>query len=85
MLKEWKAAREFGSRFKRAADRAREAYREGRVEQEPAITDRMIASIEAEFNARSKDGLYWGAKTLTDRGPGAQEKNLELIFSASYG
>lgn len=80
MLKEWKSAREFGSRFKRAADQARGAYREGRVEQEPAITDRMIASIEAEFNSPSEDGLFWRAKTLTDRGAGSQEKQFGADF-----
>lgn len=80
MLKDWIAARGFGSRFERAADQARKRYRGGRVEQEPAITDRMPSPIEAEFNAPTENGLFWRAKTLADLGPGSQEKQFGADF-----
>lgn len=46
---------------------------DGRVEQEPAMTDRMIARIELALEGVEINGITWKAKTLTDRGRGAQE------------
>ena len=54
--------------------------RHGRAEQEPAVTDRMIASIEAEFDTPERDRFYWSAKTLTDRGRGSQESKHGADF-----
>ena len=74
MLKEQKLARDFGRRFHLATELARRALCEGRAEQEPGITDRMIGAVEALFDGQSDKSVTWSAKTLTDRGPNAQEK-----------
>jgi hypothetical protein len=80
MLSNLSIAREFGRRFAHAADRARLALCEGQAEQEPAVTDRMIASIEAEFDNPERERFYWSAKTLTDRGRGSQESKYGADF-----
>jgi hypothetical protein len=80
MLAKLPIAKEFGRRIAHAADRARIALGDGRAEQEPAVTDRMIASIEAEFDTPERNRFYWSAKTLTDRGRGSQESKYGADF-----
>lgn len=55
---------------------------EGLVEQEPAMTDRLIQSIQTAVNGLSDGRLKWRAKTLTDRGAGSQESVYGADFVA---
>jgi hypothetical protein len=56
------------------------AIRDGRIEQEPAITDRLLGRIEAHMDGFETNGMRWSAKTLTDRGRGAQESRYGADF-----
>lgn len=58
-----------------------EAYNEGRIEQEPAFTDRMIGHIEEAMRHYRVKGITWQAKTLTDHGPNSQEKKYGADFA----
>lgn len=73
MLTYYHAVREAATRIAAATDRSVHAFTEGRVEQEPAMTDRMLGAIEESLDGAEIRGIRWTAKTLTDRGPGAQE------------
>jgi hypothetical protein len=50
------------------------------VEQEPAMTERMITAIEKALDGEVIRGVRWEAKTLTDRGKGTQEKRYGADF-----
>lgn len=56
---------------------------ENLVEQEPAMTDRLIQSIQTAVNGLSDGKLKWKAKTLTDRGAGSQESVYGADFVAA--
>jgi hypothetical protein len=64
-----------------AADHALQAFRDGRIEQEPAFTDRMIGHIEEAMRGFEVKGVTWQAKTLTDRGPKSQESQYGADFA----
>src|SRR5690349_12693142 len=51
MLKSYRTVREVASVISQAADDAMEAYRTGRVTDEPNITDRFMGAIETRVNA----------------------------------
>ncbi|GCL35085.1 hypothetical protein SR1949_01770 [Sphaerospermopsis reniformis] len=57
-----------------------EAFRDGRVEQEPALTDRLLGKMESVLNNKRIAGIKWTVKTLTDRGGRSQES----IFGADF-
>ena len=57
-----------------------ESLREGEVEQEPAMTDRMLGAIVQSLSGYRGKGLRWRAHTLTDRGPGAKER----VYGADF-
>lgn len=80
MLPHYRAVREAGRQIAGAADRAVEALRQGRVEQEPAMTDRLLGAIEESLHGDNTHGIRWSAKTLTDRGRGAQERRFGADF-----
>lgn len=80
MLGHHHVVREVADEIAGAIRRAVEALREGRVEQEPAMTDRMIGAIEETLRDFKARGVQWGAKTLTDRGPGSQESKCGADF-----
>ncbi len=63
-----------------AAEGTIEALNTRRVEQEPQFTDRMIGRIEQALEEYQIKGVIWRAKTLTDRGRGAQES----IYGADF-
>jgi hypothetical protein len=63
-----------------AADLAVGDLRERRVEQEPHLTDRMLGQIEQAIDGYRSKGVVWAAKTLTDHGPGAQERRYGADF-----
>jgi hypothetical protein len=52
----------------------------GQVEQEPAMTDRMLGRIEQALSGIEINGIVWKAKTLTDRGRNAQESKIGADF-----
>lgn len=54
---------------------------EGRVEQEPAFTDRMLGRIETAMDGYATKGVRWTAKTLTDRAPNSQEREFGADFA----
>lgn len=72
MIREYAVIRESASRIAEAANRTRDSLGDGTVEQEPAFTDRMLGRIAEAMQGFEVKGVRWTAKTLTDRGPGAQ-------------
>jgi hypothetical protein len=60
-----------------------DALRDGRVEQEPALTDRLLGSMEHVLNRKPVAGVRWTVKTLTDRGRGSQESVFGADFMAA--
>lgn len=60
-----------------------DALRDGRVEQEPAVTDRLLGSMEHVLNGKRVAGVRWTVKTLTDRGRGSQESVFGADFMAA--
>ncbi len=81
MIRSLGIVREAAARTAGAAERALAALREGRVEQEPAFTDRMLGAIEESMRAFETKRVRWTAKTLTDRGPNAQESRHGADFA----
>jgi hypothetical protein len=74
------AVRAAAQRIANAIDHSVAALRAGRVEQEPAMTDRMLGAIEEGLIDCHVKGIRWTAKTLTDRGPGSQESEYGADF-----
>jgi hypothetical protein len=72
--------RSVARRIARAADSAIEDHNRGLVEQEPQLTDRWLGRIAESLQGYRAKGVTWTAKTLTDRGPGAQEKQYGADF-----
>jgi hypothetical protein len=72
--------RESARRVAQAADGTVETLRDGRIEQEPAYTDRMLGRIEQAMDEFRVKGVTWSAKTLTDRAPNAQEREFGADF-----
>lgn len=64
----------------RAVAQVREAYSQGRVTQEPHLTDRLLGAIETRMEGYEVSGLRWSAKTLSDRGKGSEEKRYGADF-----
>ena len=81
MIRSLGIVREAAARAGGAAARALDAFREGRMEQEPAFTDRMLGRIEESMQEFSTKGVSWKAKTLTDRGRNAQESRHGADFA----
>lgn len=61
-----------------------DSLRAGRVEQEPAVTDRLLGVLEHVLNRQMIGGVTWTAKTLTDRGRGSQESQFGADFMAVF-
>ena len=80
VLTNYRTIREVARRIAGATDRSVEALREGRVEHEPAMTDRMLGAIEESIHLAEIRGIRWQAKTLTDRGRRAQEAQYGADF-----
>jgi len=79
VLKYRRAVRAVASKIDEAIDISVDALRQGRVEHEPAMTDRMLGGIEQGIHGNI-GGIKWSAKTLTDRGPGSQESEFGADF-----
>jgi hypothetical protein len=54
-----------------------------RIEQEPAVTDRLLGVMQYLLSHQTIAGVRWRAKTLTDRGRGSQENNYGADFLAA--
>ena len=80
MIRDYHVIRESAKRIADAANRTTSSLVDGRVEQEPAFTDRMLGRIEEAMREFEVHGVRWTAKTLTDRAPGAQEKTYGADF-----
>jgi hypothetical protein len=80
MIRSLAIVREAATVAAKAADGTTEALRDDRVEQEPAFTDRMLGRIEHAMDGLTTKGVRWTAKTLTDHGPGAQERDYGADF-----
>jgi hypothetical protein len=83
MFKNKKLASAFSRKISSAARLAIEDMAQGRAQQEPAITDRLIAYIQSEMRRSQKSPFTWNAMTLTDRGRNSQEKKYGADFVGS--
>lgn len=83
MFNNKKLASTFSRKVSTAARMAIEDMSEGRAQQEPSITDRLIAYIQREVRKGSSANMLWQAMTLTDRGPNSQEKKYGADFVGS--
>jgi hypothetical protein len=84
MIRAYAMVREAAARIGEAVAGVTGALAEGRIEQEPAFTDRMLGAIEHVMNGFQARGVRWQAKTMTDRGPGAQEKRVGADFAGVF-
>ena len=80
MLTYYQAVRGAATRIADAIDHSVEALREKRVEHEPAMTERMLGAIEESLSGYHEKGIWWAAKSLTDRGAGSQESKYGADF-----
>lgn len=80
MKKHYKIIRDSAAHLANAANKTVKSLIDKRIEQEPAFTDRMLGRIEESMSKYEIKGIQWTAKTLTDRGKGAQEK----IYGADF-
>lgn len=76
----YRVVRKAAKHIAKAIDHSVGALNEGRVEHEPAMTDRMLSAIEVSLSSLSTPGIRWSAKTLTDRGAGSQESKYGADF-----
>jgi hypothetical protein len=59
------------------------ALAEGRVEHEPAFTDRLLGAMEYVLNGVTVAGVQWTVKTLTANVRGSQESEFGADFLAA--
>ncbi len=81
MIQNYRIIRDAARAISVAGDRAVESLIEGRVEHEPAFTDRMLGRIEEAMSGYTSRGVNWTAKTLTNAGQGAQESEFGADFA----
>jgi hypothetical protein len=80
MIKTYRTIRRIANLIDKSANRTVEDLIEGRVQQEPSFTERMIIRISDAVNGYIHNNIRWQAVTLTDRGPNAQEKRYGADF-----
>jgi hypothetical protein len=80
LIRRYAAIRAAAARVAQAANSTTDAFVTGRVEQEPAFTERMLGRIEQAMDGFERHGVQWRAKTLTDRGRGSQERRFGADF-----
>lgn len=80
MISYYHAVREAATCIANAINHSVRALKDGRVEHEPAMTDRMLGAIEESLTNYCVKGICWRAKTLTDRGRGSQESKYGADF-----
>lgn len=84
MFKNRKLIRGLVAKVTKAEGYVLDAFEQGRVEQEPALTDRLLASLEHQLDGSHIGGVTWTAKTLKDRGAGSQESEFGADFMAVF-
>jgi hypothetical protein len=72
--------RSVARRISAAADAVVDDFNHELVEQEPQLTDRLLGRVSTSIEGYRSKGVTWTAKTLTDRGPGAQERQYGADF-----
>lgn len=80
MIREKRMIRSTVRRIAAAAELSVADLKEGLVEQEPHLTDRMLGRIAQSIDGYKTKGVVWSAKTLTDHGPNTQEKEYGADF-----
>jgi hypothetical protein len=80
VIRKYRTVRSVASRIARVAARSIQGLVDGEVEQETALTDRMLGAIVESLEDFTRDGIHWRAKTLTDHGNKAQEKEFGADF-----
>jgi hypothetical protein len=75
----------FVTRFGKIIDRAEqtiiESIQDGRIEEEPSITERLLHGIETEFNeSYEQDGFIFRARSLGSHGRNAAEHEFGADF-----
>ena len=67
--------REFGRLIGQAEKEAIDSMKDGKIETEPSITDRLSEKIEQVFKQHvKKNSITFDVRVLRDRGPGASER-----------
>ncbi len=82
MIRELAIVRAAAAHLAAAAERTTTVLLDGRVEHEPAFTDRMLGAIEEAMQGFEVRGVVWQAKTLTNQGRHAQEKRFGADFAS---
>jgi hypothetical protein len=72
------------TKVRRAARDTLAQFHATHVEQEPAFTDRLLGAMAVLLNGQQIGGLWWAAKTLTDRGAGSQEHEFGADFLSVF-
>ena len=80
MLHSYGIIREAAAVIANAALETTTALAEGRIEQEPAFTERMLGRMEHAMDGFVTKGVRWRVKSFTDRGRGAQESRIGADF-----
>jgi len=81
MIRGYAMIREAAAQVAAAADQTVEALRDGRIEDEPHFTGRMLGRIEQAMNGFESRGVRWSAKSLTFSGRGSQESRVGADFA----
>lgn len=75
MIRHLKGVRKIAREISDAADKALDAYRKGRVVEEPQLTGHILGAIEERIESQPPGGIVWESYTLrTGRGIAAEEK-----------
>ena len=72
------------AKIRQAERKTIQALKSARVEQEPSVTDRLLAAMEQAIDGTEIGGITWTAKTLTDRGRRSQESEFGADFLAVF-
>ncbi|OQB46674.1 MAG: hypothetical protein BWY02_02259 [bacterium ADurb.Bin157] len=84
MFRNTKITKKLANKVGKAADESIDGFQARLVEQEPQITDRFLAICQHSINGSKIGGVYWAAKTFTDRGGNSQEKRFGADFLCSF-
>ena len=84
MFRNSRISNKLASKIAKAANEAIDNYRTLLVQQEPQITDRFLALYQHGIDQTKIGGVFWRAKTFTDRGPNSQERNYGADFLCSF-
>ena len=75
MIRHLRGVRKIAREISDAADKALDSYHQGRVVEEPQLTDRILGAIEDRIESQPPGSIVWKSCTLrTGRGIAAEEK-----------